>query len=178
MSLRVRELNPMVFRATATPIEAPTPILPTAIAAEAASTLAMISPSPSAVISTFPTLVSRLLFATLATAPPEMRLVAKAPAPLTAIPTFPKPAAIDAAKTLAAIFARSIARTDKMLVAPPVSTPSATKTPRARDVISAFVPPDISLRAIAAPIETAVPVFAPTANATLAAPTKASISAS
>ena len=157
---------PISLRTTATPIAAPTPTLPAATAAEAATTRASILPSACALTST-PAARSGVpeirAEANLPPAPGTMRFIDTAPAPETATPTFPKPAAIDAATATTLIRERSIARTEIWLISPP----SCDKWPRpeATPTISAIVDDCISLSATEAPIETPTPTL-PKAAAT------------
>ena len=96
--------KPIWLRATATPIEAPMPVWPTATAAEAASTVALIALLEVAVTVTLSFAVTVELVSS-ATAPALIRLTAEAPAPEIAMPVWPKPAAKDAACAEAVITA-------------------------------------------------------------------------
>ena len=88
--------KPIWLRAKATPIEAPMPVWPTATAAEAASTVALIAPVDVAMTLTLSFAVTVELVIS-ATAPALMRLTAEAPAPEIATAVWPKPAAKEAA---------------------------------------------------------------------------------
>ena len=102
--------EPMRLRASAAPIDAPTPAVPPApIAAEAAATVACIPELLAAAIATLPALTS-LLASTCAFTLVRMTLVDSAPAPLSAMPAVPAMAAdADAAAESASIVAVSCA---------------------------------------------------------------------
>ena len=106
----------MSLRAMATPMDAPTPAYPPMASANAALiTRASIWALLTASTSTLPTLLTTLL-SIKARVLPRMTLLASAPAPLTATPTCPKPAAMPAAKDTASILDSSVAA----MVIPPL----------------------------------------------------------
>ena len=160
--------QPMKLRATATPIETPTPaVLPAATATEAAMTLASMAPVMSVTKLTLPALCSWLSVAN-ALALDRMMLVDSAPAPATAMPAVePRPTASEAAAEMAWMSASTVLF---RAMPPGPAARSSTLTIEASTSLS------IRLCASATPIEIATALDPPAAMATAAAPAKALMS--
>ncbi len=158
----------MKLRATATPIDTPTPaVLPAATATEAATTLALMLPVTAEVRLTPAVLVNWLFWANAFTVD-RMTLVDSAPAPATAMPAVePRPTASEAATETASIVAPAVARN----VMPPAPATSSSTL-----MIDASTALSIRLCASATPIDSAKALEPPAATAMEAAPANASIS--
>ena len=163
--------EPMRLRASATPIEAPTPAVPPiATAKDALTTVALILAVLVAAIVTFPALL-RALPSTCALVLVRMTLPASAPAPLTATPLVPpNPAAIEAAAATALMVADSLAVS--WMAPTVVVTPKSVVVPVTPSALAIYACTSLVmvLRAIATPTDTATPVVPPREAASDAAP--------
>ena len=178
MSPSVRWLKPIWFSEMAIPMEAPTPVCPTAMATDAAITVlriwavdsALTDMSPAALVMSEPTIS--------ATSPPlPMRLREKAPAPAMATPVCPKPAASAAAMTVA--FTIAVSSANRSTTRPSARMPAArcvgatpdNRMPPAMSVTVALVLVEMRFSDMLAPTAMAMPCW-PTATESEAAPTK------